>query len=243
MKLKIFLTIAAILGSAAFMHAQVRVDSNKITYTRAATDTPEHKKTFEVNYPVISGAKSMDAGNRMKEAVSYWAVFNTSLEESLTDFTWLDSLDYTVNYNKNNILEVELTMEGSAAYPDFSSRTLVIDTTTGKRVAFADVFSKFENLLVMIDKAQQKEIRTALAEARKESAADEADLNSMFGDRRFKVSSLDEFSVSDKGVTFLFDYAFPHAFKGLEPEGRYFFTWTELKPFVRRDGLLAPFVR
>jgi len=54
----------------------------------------------------------------------------------------------------------------------------------------------------------------------------------------YSIKELDQFSVSDEGVTFIFDYGFPHAIKALEPEGRYFFSWPELRGLVRRNGAL-----
>ena len=56
------------------------------------------------------------------------------------------------------------------------------------------------------------------------------------------MDKLDEFSISDKGVTFLYDYGFPHAIQALEPDGRYFFTWAQMKQHIKRGGLLAKFI-
>ena len=57
----------------------------------------------------------------------------------------------------------------------------------------------------------------------------------------FEISKLDQFSISDKGVTFLYDYGFGHAYKALEPEGRYFFTWAEMRPYVKKRGRFSVF--
>ena len=51
------------------------------------------------------------------------------------------------------------------------------------------------------------------------------------------------FPISDEGVTFYYDYGFPHVIQALAPDGQYFFKWAELKPFIKPDGLLARFVR
>jgi hypothetical protein len=55
------------------------------------------------------------------------------------------------------------------------------------------------------------------------------------------VKDLNEFSVSDKGVTFLFDAGFPHAIQALQPEGEYFFSYAEIRPYIKRDGPLSVF--
>ncbi|MCI0524896.1 MAG: hypothetical protein L0Y75_06490 [Acidobacteria bacterium] len=55
--------------------------------------------------------------------------------------------------------------------------------------------------------------------------------------------NLDDFSVNITGVTFLYDFGFPHVVKALEPSGRYFFSYEGLKQYIKRDGLLGVFIR
>jgi hypothetical protein len=43
-------------------------------------------------------------------------------------------------------------------------------------------------------------------------------------------------------VTFLYDAGFPHAIQALEPNGNYFFSYAELRPFIKKDGLLGTFI-
>lgn len=59
----------------------------------------------------------------------------------------------------------------------------------------------------------------------------------------FTVENLSSFKLDERGVTFLHDFEFPHAFLAAEPEEEYFFSYKELKPFIDEKGLLAPFVR
>ncbi|MEP6847432.1 MAG: hypothetical protein ABI999_01160 [Acidobacteriota bacterium] len=49
--------------------------------------------------------------------------------------------------------------------------------------------------------------------------------------------------MSDTGITILYDYQFPHVALAVQPDGRYFFTWQQLKPFIKQGGLLHQFVR
>ena len=59
----------------------------------------------------------------------------------------------------------------------------------------------------------------------------------------FKPENLDEFQVGAKGLTFLYDAGYPHAIQAFEPTGRYFFNYSELKSYIKRDGLLGQFVQ
>ena len=65
----------------------------------------------------------------------------------------------------------------------------------------------------------------------------------LFESADFEVGNLNRFSISDKGVTFIYDYGFPHAIQALQPDGRYFFTWKDIKGHVKTAGLFGRFVR
>ncbi len=60
---------------------------------------------------------------------------------------------------------------------------------------------------------------------------------------RKTVQNLDDFSVGRMGITFLYDAGFPHVFKAFEPQGRYFFNYAQLKPYLKDDGPLGQFIR
>ncbi|NNF00890.1 MAG: hypothetical protein HKN25_17875 [Pyrinomonadaceae bacterium] len=234
----IFLMIFAVSFSTQ-LYAQtssLKIASKKVSYTRKGENIPDHKKTFEVNYPVISGLKDPSTSKKVESAISYWKNFGTTLEENIGDYTWLYSLDYKINYNKNSILDISLYMEGSGAYPSTHVKNLVIDLKTGRRVNIADTFTNIGKLLVKIEKAQ----RVAIAKAAQEDEITLEELNEEI--RRNSRYTLEEFSINDKGVTFLFDYGFPHAIKALEPDGRNFFTWKEMRPHIKPNSLLGKFI-
>ena len=52
-----------------------------------------------------------------------------------------------------------------------------------------------------------------------------------------------DFQVGEKGITFLYDAGLPHVIEAFEPEGRYFFTYSELQRYINRGGPLGQFVR
>ncbi len=59
----------------------------------------------------------------------------------------------------------------------------------------------------------------------------------------YNLSNLDNFSISGRGVTFHYDYGFNFASLSFQPAGNFFFTYLQLKPFIKPDGLLAKFIR
>lgn len=244
MKIKFTFLVIFVLAFSFNSIAQVQIIPNKVTYKRVGKDVPGFKKTFDVTYPVVIGLEDYKAEENLIKTLNYWNNFEGNLEENFGRYDWLTDLYYKVNYNKNNILDITLTMEGSGAYPDGVSKNLIVDLKTGNKVLINETFINLEGLAAKVDIAQKAELKKAMEEANKEAEGDgEYFVDVMNREGKFTAQKLKEFSVSDKGVTIIHNYNFVHATKALEPEGKYFFTWTELKPFIKPDGLLGQFIR
>lgn len=243
MKTKLLFITAFIFALTINVFTQVEITTNKITYQRTGADVPEHKKSFEINYPKVSGISDPAVKKNLVATLDYWKNFEMSLEEELGEFYGVDSADYDVGYNKNSVLSIKLYMEVSGAYPTTMVKNLVVDLKTGKRVFYPDVFTNIKELIVKIDKAKKANETKAIAEVKKDNAEDARTLRDMLKTNNNSVNKLEEFSVSDDGVTFHYDYGFPHVIRALEPDSDYFFKWSELKPFIKPDGLLGQFVR
>lgn len=214
----------------------VKITTKKVTYKRGK-NAPDHKRSFEVNYPVVGGAN----GKKIEAILNYEKNFDFKIQEEIKEMFWLETADYTVNYNKNNILDVTLMIEGSGAYPSSSSKYLVVNTKTGTRVKPSDVFTNLNGLAAMGRKAQESEIKAETARIKK----DEPDFEpgEYFNNAKFTAENLWAFTVSDQGITFHYDYGFPHVALALQPDGEYKFSWTQLKPYIKKDGLFAPLVK
>ena len=251
MKIKYLLVLLAIFAFASICFSQtVIIKPKKTVYKRKGKVSFEGKRTFTVVYPIVSGAIPAAAKKKLENTISYWRVFETTLAENLSEDDWLSDLYYKVNYNKNGILDISLTQEGSAAYPDSQTYNLVINLKTGEQVKFADVFKadSLADLAKMVDKKLKVETaamnkRIDSGEFGKEDKESNDSLKEQLSALEFTAESFNEYSVSDKGVTILYDAGFPHVTQALQPDGRYFFTWAEIKSFVNRDGLLQKFVR
>ncbi len=243
MKTKLLIAMICMTVLTVCISAQsVTVTAEEITYQRKAENLPDSKKEFTVRYPRFSGL-SVSAMENLTASVDYWKIFKTTLKENLSDYTWLESFDYNVTYNKNFILAIELSMEGSGAYPDGTTKRLLFDLRSGKRIFTRDVFQDIPGLLLKIDKEQKAEIARQLAEVKKDSGAeDAAELRRMVKEHSYSASKFEEFAVSDAGVVFHYDYGFPHAVAALQPSGTYFFSWRSLRGHIKRNGLLGKFI-
>lgn len=221
--------------------AQVKISPMKVIYVRSGDELPDFKKKFEIRYPIVEDVKNAAVKRRIENAISYWNVFDTTLNDDWNEFTWLDSMDYEVSYNKNGILDIHLMREGTAAYPDGHSRHVVVNTRTGRRVSIPDAFTSIGDLLVKIDEAQKREIADHIEELKSDDEQAAESFREMMEEGLYGGEKLDEFSVSETGITFIYDYGFPHAIQAMEPEGRYFFNWEALSSFIKPRGVFGQF--
>jgi hypothetical protein len=107
-------------------------------------------------------------------------------------------------------------------------------------------------LAALIDAALQEEIRQTLEEARRDDKTEsyvrdilESELDSGDPARKhvYEATSLNEFFIGEKGVTFVYHYYFSAPARFFEPSGQFFFDWKTLKPYIRPGGPFARFVR
>ena len=241
MKIKTILIVLLLAGFSSVILAQsVTVTPKKVIYKRPKP-LADHKKSFTVNYPKIRAASPV-LSRKIESVLDYEKIFSFKINEEIRDIQWLEEADFRVDYNKNGILGMTLWIEGSGAYPSGVSEPVVINLKTGTRVRGRDVFVRLPDLVARVRNAQRAEIKKAIADIKKQYPEERAPAQ-LFESARFGLNNLNEFSVSDQGITFWYNYGFPHVIRALEPEGRYFFSWTDLRPFIKPNGLLAQFVR
>ena len=212
---------------------------------KLAKEFPE-KRRATVTYPVISGL-SPAILRRVRSLLDFKNIFDYSLQEYRED-TWLYEFTYKVNYNARHLFDITFTQDGSAAYPDTQDKHFLIDLRKGNVIKASDAFeaSKLPELAAAVDRKLQDELKR-IDKENADTNSEEPDERTMrreaYEALKFETQNLDEFSVGAKGVTFLYDAGFPHVIRALEPDGRYFFTYAELKPFINPDGPLGQFVR
>lgn len=199
----------------------------------------DSKRTFTIRRPIVKASTPI-LSRKITTAISPEKVLALNTREELTDYQWLEEANYKVLFNQNGVLCVEQWMTGAGAYPDSVTKTVVVDIRKGERVTIRDVFSGLPRLAAMIRSAQTAEIKAAAEDMKSNPDTRPEDL---FRETNFTIKDLNEFAIDAKGVTFIYDYGFPHVIEALQPTGRFHFTWKQLKPHIRTDGLLARFVR
>jgi hypothetical protein len=229
--------IIALLAAGSF--AQTVVITPRKTIYRRPKPQYVFKKTFTVRRPVAK-ASTPALSRKITTAISPEKVLDLNVREEMSEYQWLEEADYKVLFNQNGVLSLELWMVGTAAYPDSVTKRIVINIANGNKVRPGDVFKDLPTLGRLVKKVQATEVATATREMKSDPDARPEDL---FAETNFTETDFDQFSVNAKGVTFYYDYGFPHVLEALQPAGEYHFSWAQMKPFVRSDGLLARFVR
>lgn len=237
LKPPLFAVIFALNCGIAFTQAVV-ITPRKTLYRRPKPQI-EFKKTFTVRRPVAK-AGSPQLSRKITKAISPEKVLGLSLREELNEYQWLEEANYKVLFNQNGVLCLEFWMTGTAAYPDSVTKHVVVDIATGSAVDASAGFRNLTALSKLVRKAQLGEIDKATKEMK---ADPDARPEELFSETNFTVEDFRDFSVDAKGVTFYYDYGFPHVLEALQPDGQFHFSWAQLRPFVRTDGLLARFVR
>ncbi len=244
------MALCAIVAQSPSVAAQDRaiVQPRRVVLLRSQKETggaPGKRKAI-VRYPIVLGLTDGSVLRRIQKTLAIKNVFDSTLEEYRQD-GWLTDFDYRVNYNTNYLLDITFTQSGMGAYPDTQTKHFLISLRTGAVIKAADAFNSdaLANLATMASQKLKAETRKIVKdlESDKETSADEKSaLKDQLEQLKLERENLDEFSVSDKGVTFIYDAGFPHAIKALEPDGRYFFSYAALRTYIKRNGPLGVFI-
>jgi hypothetical protein len=200
------------------------------------------KRTAIIYHPFISGLRDPTLLRKVRSLLSIKAIFGMSLRE-YRESTWLNELDYEVNYNANHILDITFTADGEGPHPDSHSRTIPVDLKLGKILKARDVFieAKLGELAAAVDIKLKLEV-TELIKTAKENI-DAENIIELLGQQKFEVENLDDFSINQEGVRFLYTADFPRVYVGFEPLGGYLFPYSSLKSFIKPGSPLAQFVK
>jgi hypothetical protein len=241
MKMKLlFLTVILLVFQTSFAQS-VRITSKKITYKRPQP-IAEDKKFFTVNYPQVRAAS--DALSKLIEnSVSFEKNMGLRLRDEMGAEQWLEEADFSVEFNKKGVLCINLSMTGTGAFESSFYKSVVVDLKTGKSVRPVEVFTKIGGLLSKIKEIKVEEIEQGTQDLKNDFEYSDEKAAELFRYTDFKAFNLEGFSVNEYGVTFFYDYGFPRLIREIQPSGVYYLSWREIKPYIKRGGLLAGFVR
>ena len=242
-KRKLLLLFFCLVAFSSIAFAQTVTVTPRKTVYRRPKPLVSFKQSFAVIRPHVRGLKPLALNRKVEKTLSYEKIFKLNVREEIREIQWLEEASYKVNYNKGGILDVTLFMSGSGAYPSVHEKQVMVNLKTGTRLVPSDVFTNLAGLVAKVRKVQQAEMKKATEDYKRNPDARDWDASPYFNDAKYTIKNLSDFTIDEKGVTFIYDYGFPHVALALQPEGRFSFTWAELKPFVKTSGLFAQFVR
>jgi hypothetical protein len=176
-----------------------------------ARQFPERRRATVI-YPIITGLRDAQVLRRVQSLLTVKNAFDSSLEEYRQE-SWLEEASYKVNYNRSYILDITFSQSGTGAYPDTGTKHFVISLKSGNVMKASDVFvnEKLQQLATVVNHKLQTELK-GIVEELISSNSDPEDVSTARERQEpleFKIQNLDEFSVSSKGVTFLYDAGYP----------------------------------
>lgn len=219
-----------------------KITAKQIVSTRKDTHKPVKKVV--IRYPVVSGLASRSAQQRARAALSLSSLFRATIGstwQEMREDDWIDEADYEVAYNQHGLLDIAYSIAGSAAYPDGNTHHFVLDLKTGRLLGARDLFTGvgMHEVANLVEGLMQADIRKAIATAKKEGD----NISDQLKSKHFEVKDLNHFTVNARGITFLYDFGFPHVIQALEPEGSYFIPYPKLKLYLRPNSPLQMLVR
>ncbi|MEZ4535446.1 MAG: hypothetical protein R3D26_10660 [Cyanobacteriota/Melainabacteria group bacterium] len=189
-----------------------------------------------VQYPVLT-VTNKAVEKKLASALVFEKIHDPDLKG------WLSNADYYVMYNRDNLLDVIYWADGFGAYPEAYFKTIRLSLKTGAKMPAAGIFKKerLGDLVKLVDTAMQNKIKLKLKED--VPAEDASMFKEQLNNAHFTMKAIDSFCVGGDGITFYYEFGFPHISRCYEPEGFFFFPYSQLQGYLRADGPLGHYVK
>jgi hypothetical protein len=219
------------------LNEAIKVSSNKFVLKSADQEAV-------MEWPEIKGDLKGETLKKMNSIISIDSVCGKSIEEIQLNYKNCScgtvGSGFSVNYNKNNILSLSISVETMGAYPDGYLRSFNFNTKTGD-ILTIDSLIKNDSLASLIsilnhELGRRIEEAKAMADEDAEKSGDSEFIDNLFDKTEFTQEDLKNFTVTDKGINFYFEFGFPHVAQALEPAGDFFITKEELTKYLK-DGI------
>jgi hypothetical protein len=222
--------------------AQLVANSGSVTVTdqvssRTSPNSMSPRKQT-IHYPLMSGLADPALLAKVQAAATSEQMYFGWATHSVPVDSWTTDLTYEVNYNQDGLLSMSYQIVGVGAYVSGYTKHVAVNLETGNVIRLDDIFKPLAlgMLAQRLDGRLQAEIKAKIAQIKLDYQADET---SRFANHRFRIRNLEKFSISAQGVTFYYDYGFPHVALAYEPSGRFLMPFSELQPYIKSAGVLG----
>ena len=205
------------------------ITSKDEVWTRTWKQKPTGAE-IPVSLPVIT-LPDPAAQAKADKALSVKALLDQTRAEIEED-GWVDRITWKETFRGGGLVNLDIHVEGSGAYPDSWTKHVVMSMETGARVG-ADTFAKKTSaaLISRLNDALQAKVQAKVAE--------DPEVAELLSNVAFAKGGLDHFSVSRAGVVFHHTFALPHALAAAAPGGDLLLPWAETGHYLSRSSPLA----
>jgi hypothetical protein len=216
---------------------RVVVTKRRVEIPRAGHDS------VVLDLPVVEGVKDVVIADKITAALAPEKLIGESLDDIRDEAKAVKAGDpglgvqnggYEVTYDDHGVLQIDAFSEFWGAYPSGNEVRVLLDLKTGDPITGSTAFraEKIPALVTRLDAMLKAEVKAS-------AAIKDPDFSDLVRDAKFEATDLDGMGVSDKGVTFHHEYAFPHVALALQPAGDYFVAWSDLRDDLDPKGPLA----
>lgn len=185
----------------------------------------------QLTIPVISGLEDTVIQSSINSKLTLESNEFSSEDESLIN------ANFQVIFQNNTILDIQLIYETLTAYPETHLTEKVFILKTGQQLLGSALFQQEQIPLVLktLIQLKAKADNEALKAQKRNSESYLILKNALRSHSRLRITDFDQFSITEKGLLFHYDHAFPHAIKAVEPDSNYLLTRTQLRSWLKQD--------
>jgi hypothetical protein len=222
-------------------------DSAVVTLKKFTIKNKEgNEASFE--YPLISGLPNQvaDKINREISKTEVTEDNHKAIEKEFTECScgYVGS-SYKINFNENHVLSLSLFIETMGAYPGGQTKNLNFNLLNGELIQISDLLKK--DSLTSLANTLNPMLEDRLDEAKKAADDEEGDSGDGGDDlmeewsdgASFTKDNLNDFIIDKDGLTFYYDFAFPHAAEALEPDNSFKLTYSQLASYKNANSVIA----
>jgi len=192
------------------------------TWPRAMKDKPTGPN-IEISLPAV---KVTDPAVQAKiDALLVPETLIGDSKASIIDASWVDKVSWKTGYKKADLLDLNVSVEGCAAYCDGYTRALVVDLKTGDAIG-VDSFdpAQVPALIARLDRTLQANIAARVKE--------DAENASIIGERHVTTDDLAGYALSNAGLVFHINFDIPHVAAAATPDNDLLLPWAEVGTYL-----------
>lgn len=213
--------------------------------------------TKEIIFPKVRGISNAGILNNVNQILNFKNVTGFNLEDAdvKSSSGGLTNVDYQVNYDKNNVLNISFIMDYMGAYPSESTKNYSINITSGEIIKPADIFyqNKINDLIGVLNVKLQDNINQKIDLVRKENPSNQVgecsesvineamqegkSYDSNYG--KFTEENITGYKITSNSMEFVYNFDFAHVVQACQPNGVVTLSYSQLKDYIRPDGLLG----